>query len=56
MVVGGIGRGALSKLLAAGIRVYGAEHATVAETIDALRAGGLKLLDPDMACSGHGHH
>jgi predicted Fe-Mo cluster-binding NifX family protein len=55
MVVGGIGRGALNKLMAAGIRVYQAEHATVAMTVDALKAGTLGLLQPDMACAGHGH-
>jgi predicted Fe-Mo cluster-binding NifX family protein len=54
MVVGGIGMGALNKLSAASITVYRAEHATVAETLAALRAGTLKLVDPSMACAQHG--
>jgi len=55
MVVGGIGMGALSKLNAANIRVYIAEHATVGETVNAYKAGTLKLVQPDMACAHHGH-
>jgi predicted Fe-Mo cluster-binding NifX family protein len=53
-VVGGIGMGALQKLNAANILVYLAEHATVAETIAAWKAGTLKLLQPNMACAHHG--
>jgi predicted Fe-Mo cluster-binding NifX family protein len=53
-VVGGIGMGALQKLNAANILVYLAEHATVAETIVAWKAGTLKLLQPNMACAHHG--
>ena len=58
MVVGGIGMGALNKLNAAGIRVYIAEKPTVSETIDALKADALRLMQPGMACAGHshGHH
>jgi predicted Fe-Mo cluster-binding NifX family protein len=55
MVVGGIGMGALNKLAAAGIQVYKADHPTVGETIAALKAGSLKLMQPGMACAGHGH-
>jgi predicted Fe-Mo cluster-binding NifX family protein len=54
MVVGGIGMGALSKLNAANICVYLAEHATVAETVAAFKAGTLKLVQPGMACAHHG--
>jgi predicted Fe-Mo cluster-binding NifX family protein len=53
-VVGGIGMGALQKLNAANILVYLSEHATVAETIAAWKAGTLKLVQPHMACAGHG--
>jgi predicted Fe-Mo cluster-binding NifX family protein len=53
-VVGGIGRGALQKLTAASILVYLSEHATVAETLRAWKAGTLKLVQPDMACAHHG--
>ena len=57
MVVGGIGTGALNKLNAANIKVYMAEHTTVADTLAAFKAGTLKLVDPSMACAqrGHGH-
>jgi predicted Fe-Mo cluster-binding NifX family protein len=53
-VVGGIGMGALQKLNAASIRVYLSQHATVAETVAALKAGTLKLVQPSMACAHHG--
>jgi predicted Fe-Mo cluster-binding NifX family protein len=55
MVVGGIGRGALAKLRMANTRVYLAEQATVGEVVTAYKAGSLKLMQPDMACGGHGH-
>jgi methionine-gamma-lyase len=55
IVVGGIGMGALNKLLAAGIEVFMAEHATVRETLAAFTAGALKPVQPGMACAHHGH-
>jgi predicted Fe-Mo cluster-binding NifX family protein len=55
MIVGGIGMGALNKLNAANIQVYISEHATVAEIVTAFKAGTLKLMQPNMACSHHGH-
>ena len=55
MVVGGIGRGALNKLMAAGVRVYIAEGPTVAEVMSAFRAGTLRMMQPDMACAHHEH-
>jgi predicted Fe-Mo cluster-binding NifX family protein len=55
MVVGGIGMGALQKLTAAGIQVYLARHPTVEETIQALKAGQLELVQPGQACAQHGH-
>ncbi len=54
MVVGGIGMGALSKLAAANVAVYISEHATVAETVAAFKAGTLRLMQPSMACAHHG--
>jgi predicted Fe-Mo cluster-binding NifX family protein len=54
MVVGGIGMGALNKLMAAGIQVYVSQQPTVALTVDALKAGTLALMQPGMACPGHG--
>ena len=55
MVVGGIGAGALGKLAAAGIPVHLAEHTTVREMVDALVAGTLPVMRPDLACAHHGH-
>lgn len=55
IVVGGIGMGALSRLMAAGIRVYLAEHPTVALAVEAWKKGTLSEVDPSMACGGHGH-
>lgn len=55
MVVGGIGMGALDKLMMAGIRVFMAEHETAGETIAALATGALMPVQPGQACAGHGH-
>jgi predicted Fe-Mo cluster-binding NifX family protein len=55
MLVGGIGMGALNKLTASNIRVYLARHETVAETLEAFKAGSLRLVEPEMACAHHGH-
>ena len=55
MVVGGIGQGAVAKLKAQGVTVYMATQATVAETIEALKAGTLQEVTVDMACGGHAH-
>jgi predicted Fe-Mo cluster-binding NifX family protein len=55
MVVGGIGMGALGKLNAAGIQVYISEHETVAEVVDAHKAGTLTPMQPNMACAHHGN-
>jgi predicted Fe-Mo cluster-binding NifX family protein len=53
MVVGGIGLGALNKLISAGIQVFLSERSTVVETVSAYRAGTLRLVTPETAC---GHH
>jgi predicted Fe-Mo cluster-binding NifX family protein len=55
MVVGGIGMGALNKLMAAGLRVYASRYPTVAETVSAFKAGTLQAMQPDMACAHHQH-
>ncbi len=55
-VVGGIGMGALGKLQQRKIQVFLSEHATVEATIDALRAGALRLVTPELACREHGGH
>ena len=54
IVVGGIGMGALNKLMAANISVYLSEQGTVAETVAAFKAGTLKPMQPGMACAHHG--
>jgi ArsR family transcriptional regulator len=53
MVVGGIGAGALSKLNAMGIKVYGSAAATVKENLSLLNAGKLQELFSMHACRGH---
>ncbi len=53
MVVGGIGAGALSKLNAMGIKVFGSAAATVKENLSLLKAGKLLELFPVNACRGH---
>jgi len=53
MVVGGIGAGALSKLNAIGIRVYGAGAPTVKENLDLLREEKLQELSVNNACRSH---
>lgn len=56
IVVGGIGMGALNKLLAAGMQVYLAEQPTVEETLAAWKAGSLRQVTPNMACGHHHDH
>jgi predicted Fe-Mo cluster-binding NifX family protein len=55
MVVGGIGMGALGKLMAAGIKVYLAEQETVEQVLAAHKAGSLREATPESACGHHGH-
>jgi len=53
LVVGGIGAGALNKLNAMGIRVYGAELPTVKENLDLLKKNLLKELSMENSCRAH---
>ena len=55
IVIGGIGMGALNKLMASGLEVYQATHPTVTETINALKANLLHEVTPGMVCAHHGH-
>ena len=55
MAVGGIGMGALTKLQTSGIQVFLSEHATVAETVAAFKAGTLHPMTPGNACTHHAH-
>lgn len=54
--VGGIGRGALNALTAAGIPVYRAGGPTAAAVLEALAQGHAERVTPAGACGGHGHH
>jgi predicted Fe-Mo cluster-binding NifX family protein len=56
MVVGGIGMGALSKLMAAGTQVFLSEQSTVEETVNAHKAGTLRPVTPQTACGQHHGH
>jgi len=56
IVVGGIGMGALNKLMMAGVQVYRAEHPTVELTLAAFNAGQLPVMAPGSACGQHGPH
>jgi predicted Fe-Mo cluster-binding NifX family protein len=55
LIVGGIGRGALMKLRAAGITVFRADQPTVGEAVAALSAGNLQPVHHRDACHGHHH-
>lgn len=54
IVVGGIGAGALGKLMAAGMGVFRAEHPTVDRTVEAFKRGELRGMSMDGTC-GHAH-
>jgi predicted Fe-Mo cluster-binding NifX family protein len=53
MVVGGIGAGALVKLNASGIRVYGAGASTVKENLALLGENKLDELSINNSCRAH---
>ena len=53
MVVGGIGAGALMKLNASGIKVYGAGAPTVKENVALLSENKLQELSVNNSCRGH---
>jgi predicted Fe-Mo cluster-binding NifX family protein len=55
VVCRGLGRNALRKLRAAGLRVYVAEAHQVEEAMKAFVAGDLDQLTDEAACQGHGH-
>ena len=54
VVVGGIGRGALGKLAASGVRVFKAPQESVARCLELFEQGRLQEFNPMMVCSG-GH-
>jgi predicted Fe-Mo cluster-binding NifX family protein len=53
VVVGGIGGGALRKLIASGIKAYRAEAGTIAHNLALFKAGQLTVFTPGMTCGGH---
>lgn len=53
IVVGGIGKGALTKLAAAGIKAYKAVEGTVEKNLDLFKSGSLSEYTIDQTCSGH---
>ena len=53
VVSGGIGRGALSKLQAANIRVLFSGRLTVEDTLSDFKSGLLKEVELESACPGH---
>ncbi len=56
IVVGGIGKGALTGLNQSGLKVFRAQTGTVAENLAVLKENKLAELTPDMVCSGHAGH
>jgi len=54
IAVGGIGAGALSGLMQAGLKVYQAQSGTVADNLDRLNRQELPELTAQQVCSGHG--
>ncbi|MCC6157574.1 MAG: NifB/NifX family molybdenum-iron cluster-binding protein [Deltaproteobacteria bacterium] len=55
IVVGGIGRGALMRLVEGGLRVYRAAPGTARQLTEALIAGRLAPMSELETCGGHGH-
>ena len=53
MVVGGIGAGALRKLNALGIKVFGSAAPTVKENLALLKDNKLQELTENHSCRGH---
>ena len=53
VVAGGIGRGALTKLSNAGIKVYRAVEGTVSENLQLIQAGKLPEFSIEQTCSHH---
>ncbi|MFZ0610825.1 MAG: NifB/NifX family molybdenum-iron cluster-binding protein [Desulfobacterales bacterium] len=56
VVVGGIGGGALQKLLSSSIKVYRAIEGTLDQNLGLIRANRLPEFSFNMTCAGHGAH
>lgn len=55
VVVGGIGKGALRKLQAEGIKVFRSEEGSVQYNLDLFIKDQLQEFQPDAVCIGHNH-
>ena len=55
VVVGGIGGGALRKLLNAGIKAFKAVDGTVSDNLTLAKSGRLDAFSPAHTCQGHHH-
>ncbi|MBU0991106.1 MAG: diguanylate cyclase [Proteobacteria bacterium] len=55
IVVGGIGGGALKKLMNEGMTVFRATEGTVYENMTLFKTGKLQKFTMDQTCMGHGH-
>lgn len=56
VVVGGIGQGALLRLMQSGIQVARSGEGSVAENLELFKNGKLEVLSPDMQTCSHGTH
>jgi predicted Fe-Mo cluster-binding NifX family protein len=56
VVVGGIGGGALQKLLSSGKKVYRAVEGTLNQNLELIRTHRLPEFSFKMTCAGHGGH
>lgn len=54
VIVGGIGGGALHKLLMEGIKIYRAEEGSIQENQELLTSGKLSEFTMNHTCAGHG--
>jgi len=54
IIVGGIGGGALRKLLMEGIKAYRAADGSVRDNLELLNSDKLSVFTPDQTCAGHG--
>lgn len=53
IVVGGIGKGALNKLISSGVKTFRAVEGTVQANIDLFNGGKLSEFLPGQTCKGH---
>ena len=54
IVVSGIGKGALQKLLAANIKVYRGVEGSVSDNLERIKSGKVIDFSMDLTCFGHG--